>query len=506
MKNRENKTTASLIRTGFILLVFLSSMLNTYGQSTEPSSVQQPAAEDYCPHEISLWGFGGLSTLMYSPTFGERSSQFGFGFGLGYTYFFHRNFGVMLGGELAFYNSKIELDGLIDSYKTRDGDRVNIDYNTTIKDYEEYQRLMNVNIPLMFQYQTDGVHKFYAGLGFKLGIPVSAKYEVSEGGLITASGYYYDSFQQELYDQRDLGYGDFAINKTEEDLDFNLSYTGIAEAGMKWRLSRLFSLYTGLYFEYCFNDVSKTHVKKFISYNEVNPGNPNINSVLTGEYTNKGETQSFVDRVSPFGLGLKVRLGFSPCSESKPKAAPKPKPVPPPPPPPAKKEEVAPPPPPPPAPVVVPEQSARDRARAILASRKNEDEKPLVISKDQEMAEAKYGKIKKAITVELVYAKGSATLSEAMQERMNNAITSIRNEYGDEQVQIICVGHTCDLGSFDLNMNLAQKRADGVRDYLKQKGGFTNVTAESEGPRNPIVPNTSEENRVKNRRVVLVVK
>jgi outer membrane protein OmpA-like peptidoglycan-associated protein len=523
MKNRENKTIISFMRKSLILVLLLSAILNSYGQSKQTSG--EAKTEDYCPHEVSLWGLGGLSTLMYSPTFGESSMQFGLGFGLGYTYFFHRNFGVMLGGELAFYNARMQLDDLTDRYPAKDGDKEDILYSTTIKDYEEYQRLMNLNIPIMFQYQGDGEHKFYAGLGFKLGIPLTAKYEVSEGGKIKASGFYNNEKTgtlQELFDQPDLGYGDFAINKTESDLDFNLAYIGFAEAGVKWRLSGLLSLYTGLYVEYGFNDVAKTHTNNFVAYNEVNPSNPNINSVLTGEYTENGETESFVSRVSPFGLGLKLRLGFNPCSESKPKEAPKPKPAPAPkpaptpapapapaPPPPPVQQEVAPPPAPAPAPVVVPEeQSSRAKARAIIAARAKEevDERPLVISKDQVDAEAKYGKIRKAITVELVYAKGSSTLSEAMQERMNNAIANIRSEYGDEQVSIICEGHTCDLGSFDLNMSLAQKRADGVRDYLKKKGGFTNVESASEGPRKPLVPNDSEENRMKNRRVVLIVR
>ncbi len=67
-------------------------------------------------------------------------------------------------------------------------------------------------------------------------------------------------------------------------------------------------------------------------------------------------------------------------------------------------------------------------------------------------------------------------------------------------------GHTCDRGDAKRNMRLGQKRADMVAKYLIHKGvPKSQVLTHSDGETNPMVPNTSEENRVKNRRTVLKI-
>jgi outer membrane protein OmpA-like peptidoglycan-associated protein len=63
-------------------------------------------------------------------------------------------------------------------------------------------------------------------------------------------------------------------------------------------------------------------------------------------------------------------------------------------------------------------------------------------------------------------------------------------------------GHTDDKGSEDFNMKLSQNRADAVRNYLITKGVLLDsITAKGFGESQPLVPNDSEANREKNRRV-----
>ncbi len=65
-------------------------------------------------------------------------------------------------------------------------------------------------------------------------------------------------------------------------------------------------------------------------------------------------------------------------------------------------------------------------------------------------------------------------------------------------------GHTCDRGDAKRNLRLGQKRAKIIADYLKSKGvPASQLKTNSKGETDPMVPNTSEENRVKNRRTVL---
>lgn len=63
-------------------------------------------------------------------------------------------------------------------------------------------------------------------------------------------------------------------------------------------------------------------------------------------------------------------------------------------------------------------------------------------------------------------------------------------------------GHTDDKGSDDFNMKLSQNRADAVRNYLITKGVLLDsITAKGFGESVPLVPNDSNANREKNRRV-----
>ena len=63
-------------------------------------------------------------------------------------------------------------------------------------------------------------------------------------------------------------------------------------------------------------------------------------------------------------------------------------------------------------------------------------------------------------------------------------------------------GHTDDIGKELDNMNLSKNRAKAVYDYLVTAGiPATNLKFQGYGKTKPVVPNTSTENRAKNRRI-----
>ena len=77
---------------------------------------------------------------------------------------------------------------------------------------------------------------------------------------------------------------------------------------------------------------------------------------------------------------------------------------------------------------------------------------------------------------------------------------------GKEQ-PIVVYGYTDNVGALDMNMDLSQKRAAAVRDYLVSKGIPQDlVTGEGKGPADPISDNNSVEGRAQNRRVEIVVR
>jgi outer membrane protein OmpA-like peptidoglycan-associated protein len=79
-------------------------------------------------------------------------------------------------------------------------------------------------------------------------------------------------------------------------------------------------------------------------------------------------------------------------------------------------------------------------------------------------------------------------------------LATILNKYPDTYVRV--EGHTDTTGTYDYNMKLSERRAVAVSNFLKAQGVAGNrVQAYWYGATQPVVPNTSDANKAKNRRV-----
>jgi outer membrane protein OmpA-like peptidoglycan-associated protein len=411
----------------------------------------------------------------------------------------------------------MQVKDLIDDYTTIDPDGEEIRYLTQIEGYTEKERLYQLNIPLQAWFKTKingRGDELYVSLGGKFGVPLSAKYTSKNAEFQTAG--YYSSTNQTLYDQRDLGYGDNTGKTLKENLNFNFSYIGSAEAGIKWKLENpRYNLYTGFYFDYGFNDILKKNDNTFLEYDQYNPERFRTNSILTSQYTNNGETNSFADKLSVVALGIKVRLGFNLCHIDKADKTDKEDKV-------DKKDKTD---------KQPGDPSYRkgyrdgygDSAEDSPESRRPYDgdyvdyskprrqsrtpENDPLVAAEMRRAAGEYGKLKDARVLQVAgYELNQAELSTDLQSRLNDIIADLA-QYNNDKYVIIAEGHTCDLGREDFNLQLAQERAEIVKQYLLGKGFKSdNVIPVSKGKLTPVVPNTSEDNRKINRRVVFLIK
>lgn len=71
--------------------------------------------------------------------------------------------------------------------------------------------------------------------------------------------------------------------------------------------------------------------------------------------------------------------------------------------------------------------------------------------------------------------------------------------------QLTIIGHTDSDGTEARNEELGMERAKAVRAYFTEKGLEAEIKVGSKGKRTPVVPNTSPENKQKNRRVNLII-
>jgi outer membrane protein OmpA-like peptidoglycan-associated protein len=72
--------------------------------------------------------------------------------------------------------------------------------------------------------------------------------------------------------------------------------------------------------------------------------------------------------------------------------------------------------------------------------------------------------------------------------------------------RVLIEGHTDSVGSDAYNLDLSQRRADAVRDFLLQNGvNAAQISTRGYGKASPVASNATAEGRQQNRRVELII-
>lgn len=103
----------------------------------------------------------------------------------------------------------------------------------------------------------------------------------------------------------------------------------------------------------------------------------------------------------------------------------------------------------------------------------------------------------------ILFASSSSTLNEVSRNALKKFAANM-NANPDTDIKI--VGHTDVTGRYEYNMKLSKERAMSVLNYLRGQNVAANrMTAEGVGPDQPVVDNSTKENRQKNRRVEIFI-
>lgn len=99
----------------------------------------------------------------------------------------------------------------------------------------------------------------------------------------------------------------------------------------------------------------------------------------------------------------------------------------------------------------------------------------------------------------IFFNTGAFTLDDKSKVELDLMVDFLKN---NKQIGIEISGHTDDVGTDQVNLELSKKRAQSVMSYLQQSGiEAARLTAKGYGETRPVAKNDSEENRQKNRRI-----
>ena len=104
----------------------------------------------------------------------------------------------------------------------------------------------------------------------------------------------------------------------------------------------------------------------------------------------------------------------------------------------------------------------------------------------------------------ILFDLGKTQIHESSLDILEEAVLELND---NKTSYIIIDGHTDDIGTPSSNRVLSYKRAQAVKDYLKEMGiDEKRLITVGHGEEQPIAPNTSSEGRAKNRRVIMTLR
>lgn len=103
----------------------------------------------------------------------------------------------------------------------------------------------------------------------------------------------------------------------------------------------------------------------------------------------------------------------------------------------------------------------------------------------------------------LFFDTGEYALQEKSTPELDKLVRLLRE---NPRLRLEIAGHTDDVGDDRRNLDLSLKRARSVMEYLTAHGiAAGRITSQGYGETRPVVPNTSDENRARNRRIEVTI-
>lgn len=461
---------------------------------------------------ISLYGGFGLSTLKYTPTFGEYKSGNNYTFGADYYYFLNKHWGFSIGLNYSNYKSSFNATTNT-SWKAADSENETFDLLASWNGWIEEHNISTIGIPIIcrYKYQFNPKWSMMVGAGIKVAYLTNSNAKVTDGTVLL-KGYfprlnvYYENIQAQGFTTQTFR------EKTKFDTSINLS--AVAELGASYHFNEAWAINLTTFIDYGFTNLSNNSQQPLIGYesksntpiyNFVNKSNTTSNETnlaigaKVGVFYDFGGAKIIKKRKADAEEALRqaqlAREQFITDSIAKVNRL---------------AEELR------------QKKLAEAAALALLLRQKQiadsienarlkhiqDSINTLKSSGEGKMiVEVKTDKLapweRSLLSLPVEFNLGSAAITDETKDNAKQIGTMLARH---PELKIAITGHTCDLGTEEANYKLGLKRANALVLAFEQAGKErSKMSPMSRGELQPAVPNTTNENRKKNRRVVVVI-
>ncbi|MCQ2343500.1 MAG: OmpA family protein [Paludibacteraceae bacterium] len=268
-------------------------------QALEDSLLVKKMKDNSTSHNINFYFGVGMNTMAYDPLEGDWKPSHGGDFRLQYQVMFNKHWGLAIGAQATVYQS-----AAIYNYSFQHLNLVHPDngllYDQTItfNDWKEKQLMLQVEVPIMFNYRhfINKKTAFLLGAGASLAFPVYSTYKTVDGNY-TITGY----FPSTNVTYSNIVEHGFSSTKYGDDGDHNynaFNVGAIIDLGFTFKMTRISDFYLGLYGGYYFLNTIDHKDQELIL-------RPTLDA--PGKYVGTFCSDR-VKEVHPFNFG--IRLGF----------------------------------------------------------------------------------------------------------------------------------------------------------------------------------------------------
>jgi outer membrane protein OmpA-like peptidoglycan-associated protein len=414
----------------------------------------------------------GLHNLKYDLQNGDVKNGLGGTFNVGYSYFFKPGWAISTGvGLLSSQTTGTLTQVVSETAVDLDGDTYEL--LTSYNSLEEKQTALFFDIPVNLQYQrwVNENWGILAAVGAKACIPLSASYKVTDGSASTTG--YYEEWNVELSDMTQHDFSTLT-NQPSGDLSLKTSLSLNTELGALYNLSQKVDLYLGSYINIGINNLIDA------GSNSVYSGDGTYHSMLASTQTSKVSLTTF---------GIKIGLRLRATHEKKEVyIAPAIQPV----------VDVMP---------VVEEPAVQSVVHVVDAPLVEEYSMADTIIESEPVVSLADTIIKANGIANKINIKFPLNSEVPLNDEFDNQFRELAQRLkGNPTLKVRIKGHTCNLASREYNLKVGMNRAEvGKAKLLKLGVPESQILIESVAFDEPLVPNTSSENRAKNRRIELIV-